>query len=94
MRTIVAVPARLASSRLPGKILADIAGKPMLQCVLEACRQVRSSEAVVLCTDAPHLTEAARRWGCQALLTSPACSSAGSDRLRGRCAGGPCRCPC
>lgn len=80
MRTIVAVPARLASSRLSGKILAVIAGKAMLQWVLEACRQARSSEAVVLCTDAPHLIEAARRWGCQALLTSPACSS-GSDRI-------------
>jgi 3-deoxy-manno-octulosonate cytidylyltransferase (CMP-KDO synthetase) len=34
----------------------------------------------VLCTDAPELIEAARRWGCQALLTSPACSS-GSDRI-------------
>jgi 3-deoxy-manno-octulosonate cytidylyltransferase (CMP-KDO synthetase) len=80
MRTIVAVPARLASSRLPGKILADIAGKPMLQWVLEACLQARSPQAVVLCTDAPELIEAARRWGCQALLTSPACSS-GSDRI-------------
>jgi len=52
----------------------------MLQWVLEACLQARSPEAVVLCTDAPDLMEAARRWGCQALLTSPACSS-GSDRI-------------
>ena len=81
MRTIVAVPARLASSRLPGKILADIAGKPMLQWVLEACLQARSPQAVVLCTDAPELIEVASRWGCQALLTSPACSS-GSELRR------------
>lgn len=52
----------------------------MLQWMLEACLQARSPEAVVLCTDAPELIEAARRWGCQALLTSPACSC-GSDRI-------------
>jgi 3-deoxy-manno-octulosonate cytidylyltransferase (CMP-KDO synthetase) len=80
MRTVVAVPARLASSRLPGKILADIGGKPMLRWVLEACLQAESPAAVVLCTDTPELIEAAGRWGCQALLTSPACSS-GSDRI-------------
>jgi 3-deoxy-manno-octulosonate cytidylyltransferase (CMP-KDO synthetase) len=80
MRTIVAVPARLESSRLPRKVLADIGGKPMLQRVLEACRQAESPAAVVLCTDSEELLEAAKRWGCQALLTSPACSS-GSDRL-------------
>ena len=34
-RVVVAVPARLESARLPGKLLADIAGKPMLQHVLE-----------------------------------------------------------
>lgn len=80
MRTIVAVPARLESSRLPRKVLADIGGKPMLQWVIEACLRARSPAAVVLCTDAPELVEAAGRWGCQALLTSPSCSS-GSDRL-------------
>jgi 3-deoxy-manno-octulosonate cytidylyltransferase (CMP-KDO synthetase) len=80
LRTVVAVPARLESSRLPGKVLADIGGRPMLQWVIEACLQARSPLAVVLCTDAPELLEAADRWGCQALLTSPACSS-GSDRI-------------
>ena len=36
-RSVVAVPARLASSRLPDKVLADIGGKPMIQRVLEQC---------------------------------------------------------
>jgi 3-deoxy-manno-octulosonate cytidylyltransferase (CMP-KDO synthetase) len=80
MRTVVAVPARLQSARLPGKVLADIGGKPMLQWVIEACQRAESPVAVVLCTDAPDLIAAAGRWGCQALLTSPACSS-GSDRI-------------
>jgi CTP:molybdopterin cytidylyltransferase MocA len=40
-RVVVAVPARLESARLPGKLLADIAGKPVLQHVLERCRQAQ-----------------------------------------------------
>jgi 3-deoxy-manno-octulosonate cytidylyltransferase (CMP-KDO synthetase) len=60
--------------------MADIGGKPMLRWVLEACLQAKSPVAVVLCTDAPELMEAAAGWGCQALLTSAACSS-GSDRI-------------
>ena len=42
-RVVVAVPARLESARLPGKLLADIAGKPMLQHVLERCRQAKDA---------------------------------------------------
>ena len=49
--SVVAVPARLQSSRLPNKVLADIGGKPMIQRVLERCREASSVDAVVLCTD-------------------------------------------
>jgi len=51
MACIVAVPARLESSRLPGKVLADIGGKPMVRRVLERCSQASAPCAVVLCTD-------------------------------------------
>ena len=50
-RSVVAVPARLRSSRLPNKVLADIGGRPMIQRVLERCRAAVGPEAVVLCTD-------------------------------------------
>jgi 3-deoxy-manno-octulosonate cytidylyltransferase (CMP-KDO synthetase) len=80
MRFVVAVPARLESSRLPGKVMADIGGRPMLQRVLERCARARRPVAVVLCADSPSLIEAAADWGFPALLTSPGCSS-GSDRL-------------
>ena len=80
IQVLVAVPARLASSRLPGKVLADIGGQPMLQRVLERCAQANTPLAVVLCTDAPELVERAGHWGFPALLTSPACSS-GSERI-------------
>jgi len=78
--SVVAVPARLESSRLHGKVLADIGGKPMLQRVLEGCGQATAPAAVVLCTDSQELAEGARQWGFEALLTSPACAS-GSERI-------------
>jgi 3-deoxy-manno-octulosonate cytidylyltransferase (CMP-KDO synthetase) len=77
---IVAVPARLESSRLPGKVMADIGGKPMLQRVLERCGLATAPAAVLLCTDSPDLAAAAASWGFDAILTSPACES-GSERI-------------
>lgn len=77
---VVAVPARLASSRLPGKVMADIGGRPMLQHVLERCREARGVTEVLACSDSPLVLEAARRWGFKALATSEACTS-GSGRL-------------
>lgn len=80
LATVVAVPARLESSRLPNKVLADIGGRPMLRRVLERCREARGPKALVLCTDSKQLADLAAEWGFQALLTSPDCQS-GSERI-------------
>ncbi len=77
---VVAVPARLASSRLPGKVMADVGGQPMLRHVLERCGQARGVAAVLACSDSAEVLEAVRRWGYEALATSEHCSS-GSERL-------------
>jgi len=77
---ILAVPARLESSRLPGKVMADIGGMPMLRHVLTRCNQATAPEAVVLCTDSLDLIEAAISWGFHAILTSSHCES-GSERI-------------
>ena len=79
-KCVVAVPARLQSSRLPNKVLADIGGKPMIQRVLERCREARSIEAVVLCTDSAELQTRAEDWGFPVLMTAESCSS-GSERI-------------
>ena len=50
-KVVVAVPARLQSLHLPNKLLADIGGQPMIQRVLERCRQASGLDAVFLCTD-------------------------------------------
>ncbi len=79
-RSVVAVPARLASSRLPDKVLAEIGGKPMLQRVLEQCAKAQGPAVVVLCTDSDRLQQLAEGWGFPVLMTSAACSS-GSERI-------------
>ena len=79
-RSVVAVPARLASSRLPDKVLAEIGGKPMIQRVLERCSQADGPAAVVLCTDSPTLQDLTVGWGFPVLMTSETCSS-GSERI-------------
>ena len=79
-RSVVAVPARLASSRLPDKVLAEIGGKPMIQRVLERCAHAAGPAAVVLCTDSRRLQELAQGWGFPVLMTSDSCSS-GSERI-------------
>ena len=79
-KCVVAVPARLQSSRLPNKVLADIGGKPMIQRVLERCRESTVVDTVVLCTDSQELQQRAAVWGFPVLMTAESCSS-GSDRI-------------
>ena len=50
-KVILAVPARLNSTRLPGKILEDINGKPMLLRVLENCSKADGIDSLITCTD-------------------------------------------
>ncbi|MDP7993518.1 MAG: manno-octulosonate cytidylyltransferase [Synechococcus sp. SP2 MAG] len=77
---VVAVPARLQSSRLPNKVLADIGGMPMIQRVLERCREAQGIDVVVLCTDSSELQELAKSWDFPVLITDENCSS-GSERI-------------
>ena len=79
-KVVVAVPARLQSSRLPGKVLADIGGKSMIQRVLERSSQAGGVDAVVLCTDSDLVQQLALDWGFPVLMTSQNCTS-GSERI-------------
>ena len=64
----VVIPARYASTRLPGKALIEIAGKPMIQWVYERSRASRASE-VIVATDDARIVEAARRFGASVEMT-------------------------
>jgi len=79
-KIIVAIPARLESSRLPGKVMEDIAGKPMIRWVLENCARANTPSEIILCTDNSDLLEAAKQWGFNAVITSKTCES-GSERI-------------
>jgi 3-deoxy-manno-octulosonate cytidylyltransferase (CMP-KDO synthetase) len=73
------IPARLASTRLPRKVLRDLAGKPLLQWVWEAACAAGARE-VIVATDAAEVLAACRAFGAQARLTSAAHRS-GTDRV-------------
>lgn len=79
MAFVVVIPARYASSRLPGKPLADIAGTPMIQRVWQQAMQ-SGAERVVIATDHAEVEQAARAFGAEVLMTSAAHNS-GTERL-------------
>ena len=80
MQTAAIIPSRYASTRLPGKPLLDIAGKPMIQRVYEAAARAKLVDRVIVATDDLRIVEAVTRFGGLAELTSPRHRS-GTDRV-------------
>ena len=80
MRTLCVIPARYASTRLPGKPLADICGKPMICRVLERASRAQKPEKVIVATDDERIYDAVRAEGGEAILTR-ADHPTGTDRL-------------
>ncbi len=76
---IVVIPARMASTRLPGKPLADIHGRPMIAWVVALARKADVGPVLVAAAE-PEIADAARAAGADAVLTDPALPS-GSDRV-------------
>lgn len=75
----VVIPARMDSSRLPGKVLLPVAGKPLLAHVHARALEAGASD-VWVATDSPQVLQAARSFGAQAALTA-ASHCSGTDRL-------------
>src|SRR5271169_3546457 len=73
------IPARFASTRFPGKPLALIAGKPLLQHVVEQCEKAKSLSEVIVATDDTRIWEVAQNF-CRVEMTRPEHPS-GSDRI-------------
>ena len=74
------IPARYGASRFPGKPLATLWGKPMLQHVWERARGARGIDELVIATDDERIASAARGWGAAVEMTSAGCTS-GTDRV-------------
>jgi 3-deoxy-manno-octulosonate cytidylyltransferase (CMP-KDO synthetase) len=74
------IPARLASTRLPRKMLREIAGRPLVAWTYEAARRAPDLDDVLVATDADEVLQACARLGIPAMLTSGAHPS-GTDRV-------------
>ena len=79
-RILAVIPARFAAQRFPGKPLAVLWGKPMLQHVWERARAARGLDELVIATDDERIATAARGFGAEVEMTSTACTS-GTDRV-------------
>lgn len=75
----VVIPSRYAASRLPGKPLLDIGGRPLIQWVWE-CARASGAANIVVATDDARIVQAARSFGALAALTAPTHAS-GTDRI-------------
>ena len=74
---MIIIPARIGSSRFPNKVLADIAGLPM---VIRTAKAVESIDNVAIATDSQEVIEIANSYGIQAIMTSTEHNS-GTDRI-------------
>jgi len=80
MSAVGLIPARHAAARFPGKPLAPIAGKPMIQHVWEGARRAKRLREVIVATDDERIAEACSRFGAPVAMTSPD-HPTGTDRL-------------
>jgi len=80
MPAVVIIPARLASTRFPGKVLAPLQGKPLIQHVCERARLAALADHVLVATDSREVADAVASFGGEAVMTSPECAS-GTDRV-------------
>lgn len=79
-RPVAIIPARHASTRFPGKPLALIAGRPMIEHVWNRCQQARVFGEVLVATDDVRIQRVVEGFGGTAVMTSPTCAT-GTDRV-------------
>jgi 3-deoxy-manno-octulosonate cytidylyltransferase (CMP-KDO synthetase) len=81
MKSVAVIPARLASTRLPRKMLRELAGKPLIGWVYEAVQSSPLLSDVIVATDSEVILETCRRYGWKAEMTSPTHRS-GTERVQ------------
>lgn len=80
MKSVIVIPARLASTRLPRKLLLRETGKTVLQHTWEQARQAKRAAGVIIACDHPEIADEVRKFGGEAIMTSESCAS-GTDRV-------------
>lgn len=81
MKAIAIIPARLASTRLPRKMMREICGQPLLGLVYQAAKQASQLADVIIATDSDEILQLAERYGWKARMTSSAHRS-GTERVQ------------
>ena len=90
VKCIAVIPARYGSSRLPGKVLLPLAGKPMIQHVWERVQSCPLVEEIFVASDDERVIRAVQAFGGRAVMTSPDHAS-GTDRIAEAVAGLKCK---
>jgi 3-deoxy-manno-octulosonate cytidylyltransferase (CMP-KDO synthetase) len=80
MKSVIVIPARYGATRFPGKSLARINGRPMLQWVWEAACKSRLTEQVIVATDDDRIADVAAKFGADVVMTKKSHRS-GTDRI-------------
>tara|TARA_B100000989_G_scaffold298883_1_gene290725 strand:+ start:13389 stop:14207 length:819 start_codon:yes stop_codon:yes gene_type:complete len=80
IKTVIAIPARLESKRLPNKLIMKVGKKTIIERVLVSCIQSKSPSEVYLCTDNELIKKIGHDYGVNVLMTSKACNS-GTERI-------------
>ena len=81
MKAVAVIPSRYGSTRLPGKPLLDICGKPLIQRVWDVVARVHGLDEIIVATDDERIAKVVQEFGGKVMMTSPDCQS-GSDRVR------------
>ena len=79
-RNVIVIPARFGSTRLPGKPLIEINGKPLIQWVFENAMRSQLKDDIYIATDDERSMERAQSFGADVIMTSKECSS-GTERI-------------
>ena len=85
---VAIIPARYASTRLPGKLLIEVAGKPLIIHTLQQALKAKTVDRVIVATDDQRILDAVCRFGGESVMTSHE-HSTGSDRIAEGAAGLP-----
>lgn len=80
MRAVIVIPARMGSTRFPGKVLADLMGKPLIQHVYERASRAEGADEVIVATDSEEVFGTVAAFGGRAVMTSAGHES-GTDRI-------------
>lgn len=80
MKSVIVIPARLESTRLPRKLLLNMGGKSVLRHTWDQCCKVQSVNRVVVATDSAEIEAEVKSWGGEVIITSTSCRS-GTERI-------------